>query len=56
MKKIAAIGMISTLCGVILMVIFEATMTSEMYESLSALVGLLLYVFGIWSSVLLLKK
>lgn len=55
-NKVVATGLIATLTIAILTAVFEASIELSTEDSLYMLAGLGMFVFGIWASVLLLKK
>lgn len=55
-RKIPAIGLLSSIGVAFLVGFFGKFFTSELKEAVTMLCGLLMIIFGIWCSVLLLKK
>jgi len=55
MRKLPAVGMLVSLFLIVLTIIFDASISVELSSSMMTLGGLGIWVFGIWSSILLLK-
>ena len=55
-RRIPAIGMLVSMGVAVLTAVFETSMNTTTAENIYGLVALGLIAFGIWSSVLLLKK
>ena len=55
-RKLVGWGLVSVFVAMILIIIFQTSLTIETYDNLELLVGIGLWVFGVWASIILLKK
>ena len=55
-KHIAAYGFIATVIGIFTLAFFSSVIDPQVEAAFTSFGGLLILIFGIWQSVLLLKK
>ena len=55
-RKLVGWGLVSVFVAMILTIIFETSMTIETFDNIGLLIGIGLWVFDVWASIILLKK